>query len=60
LEEGRKIEAVQIEPATMVSAHAGHYLRRLKDIGIHPDTPEKCKKRIADAGLTNFFAQKLA
>jgi hypothetical protein len=46
-------------PTTFVSAHAGHYLRRLKDIGIHPDTPEKCKKRIADAGLTNFFDQKV-
>jgi hypothetical protein len=25
-------------PTTFVSAHAGHYLKRLKDIGIFPDT----------------------
>jgi hypothetical protein len=46
-------------PTTFVSAHAGHYLRRLKDIGIHPDDPDKCKKRIAAAGLTKFFDQKV-
>jgi folate-dependent tRNA-U54 methylase TrmFO/GidA len=43
-------------PTTFVSAHAGHYLRRLKDIGIFPDNEEKAKKRVADAGLTNIFA----
>lgn len=46
-------------PTTFVSAHAGHYLRRLKDLGFFPDTPERCKKRIADAGLTGFFDQKV-
>jgi hypothetical protein len=44
-------------PTTFVSAHAGHYLKRLKDIGIFPDNEEKAKKRVADAGLTNFFNQ---
>jgi hypothetical protein len=44
-------------PTTFVSAHAGHYLRRLKDIGFFPDNPEKCKKRVADAGLTDYFKQ---
>ncbi|MBC7249133.1 MAG: FAD-dependent oxidoreductase [Anaerolineae bacterium] len=44
-------------PTTFVSAHAGPYLRRLKDIGFFPDNPEKAKKRIAEAGLTDFFKQ---
>jgi hypothetical protein len=44
-------------PTTFVSAHAGHYLKRLKDIDIFPDNEEKAKKRVADAGLTNFFNQ---
>jgi len=43
-------------PTTFVSAHAGHYLRRLKDIGIFPDNVERAKKRIAEAGATNIFA----
>jgi len=43
-------------PTTFVSAHAGHYLRHLKDVGIFPDNPSKAKKRVADAGLTNIFA----
>jgi len=43
-------------PTTFVSAHAGHYLRHLKDVGIFPDNPDKAKKRVADAGLTNIFA----
>jgi len=42
-------------PTTFVSAHAGHYLRRLKDLGIFPDDEAKAKKRVADAGLTDFF-----
>ncbi len=46
-------------PTTFVSAHAGHYLKRLKDLGIFPDNEEKAKKRVADAGLTNFFAQSV-
>jgi hypothetical protein len=44
-------------PTTFVSAHAGHYLKRLKDIGIFPDNEEKMKKRVADAGFTNYFMQ---
>jgi hypothetical protein len=46
-------------PTTFVSAHAGHYLRHLKDVGFFPDNPDKCKKRVADAGLTHFFDQKV-
>jgi hypothetical protein len=46
-------------PTTFVSAHAGHYLRHLKDVGFFPDNPDKCKKRIADAGFTSFFEQKV-
>jgi hypothetical protein len=46
-------------PTTFVSAHAGHYLKRLKDIGIFPDNEEKMKKRVADAGFTDFFKQKV-
>jgi hypothetical protein len=46
-------------PTTFVSAHAGHYLRHLKDVGFFPDTQEKCKQRIAEAGFTNFFEQKV-
>lgn len=44
-------------PTTFVSAHAGHYLKRLKDIGIFPDNEEKARQRVADAGCTNIFAQ---
>jgi hypothetical protein len=44
-------------PTTFVSAHAGHYLRHLKDTGFFPDNPEKCKQRIADAGMTNYFTK---
>ena len=43
-------------PTTFVSAHAGHYLRRLKDIGIFPDNPDKAKKRVKDAGVAGIFA----
>ena len=43
-------------PTTFVSAHAGHYLRRLKDTGIFPDNEEKARKRVEDAGVTNIFA----
>jgi hypothetical protein len=46
-------------PTTFVSAHAGHYLRHLKDVGFHPDNPDKCKKRVADAGFTDFFEQRV-
>ena len=46
-------------PTTFASAHAGHYLRHLKDVGFFPDTPEKCRQRIAKAGFTNFFDQKV-
>lgn len=42
-------------PTTFVSAHAGHYLKRLKDVGFFPDNEEKARKRVADAGLTNYF-----
>jgi hypothetical protein len=31
----------------------------LKDIGIFPDNVEKMKKRVADAGFTDFFKQKV-
>ena len=44
-------------PTTFVSAHAGHYLRRLKDLGFFPDNPDKAKRRVADAGLANYFQQ---
>jgi hypothetical protein len=47
-------------PTTFVSAHAGHYLKRLKDLGIFPDDEEKAKKRVADAGLTGLFAKAVA
>jgi hypothetical protein len=43
-------------PTTFVSAHAGHYLKRLKDIGIFPDNTEKAKKRVKDAGVAGIFA----
>lgn len=46
-------------PTTFVSAHAGHYLRRLKDTGIFPDNPEKAKKRVEENGCTNLFANKM-
>ncbi len=46
-------------PTTFVSAHAGHYLKRLKDIGIFPDNVEKMKKRVADAGFTDYFMKKV-
>jgi len=46
-------------PTTFVSAHAGHYLRRLKDLGFFPDNPDKAKKRIADAGLSDIFKEKI-
>ena len=46
-------------PTTFVSAHAGHYLRRLKDTGIFPDDENKAKKRVADAGLTGLFARRV-
>ena len=46
-------------PTTFASAHAGHYLRHLKDVGFFPDNPEKCRQRVAEAGFTNFFAQKV-
>jgi hypothetical protein len=46
-------------PTTFASAHAGHYLRHLKDVGFFPDNPEKCKQRVEDAGFTNFFHQKV-
>ncbi len=46
-------------PTTFVSAHAGHYLRHLKDVGFFPDDAEKCKQRVADAGLTDYFNQKV-
>jgi hypothetical protein len=46
-------------PTTFVSAHAGHYLRHLKDVGFFPDDPDKCKQRVAEAGLTDFFKQKV-
>lgn len=46
-------------PTTFVSAHAGHYLKRLKDIGIFPDNEAKAKKRVADAGLTGYFSKKV-
>jgi hypothetical protein len=38
-----------------VSAHAGHYLKHLKDEGFFPDNTEKCKQRVADAGFTDYF-----
>jgi hypothetical protein len=43
-------------PTTFVSAHAGHYLKRLKDIGIFPDNEEKCRQRVKDAGVAGIFA----
>jgi hypothetical protein len=43
-------------PTTFVSAHAGHYLRHLKDVGFFPDNPDKAKKRVKDAGVTGIFA----
>lgn len=43
-------------PTTFVSAHAGHYLRHLKDVGFFPDDPDKARKRVADAGLTGVFS----
>jgi hypothetical protein len=43
-------------PTTFVSAHAGHYLRHLKDVGFFPDDPDKARKRVKDAGLTGLFA----
>jgi hypothetical protein len=43
-------------PTTFVSAHAGHYLKRLKDLGIFPDNPDKAKQRVKDAGCTGIFA----
>jgi hypothetical protein len=46
-------------PTTFVSAHAGHYLKRLKDIGIFPDNADKCKKRVKDAGFMNYFAKSV-
>jgi hypothetical protein len=46
-------------PTTFVSAHAGHYLKRLKDIGIFPDNEEKAKKRVADAGFADYFNKKV-
>jgi hypothetical protein len=46
-------------PTTFASAHAGHYLRHLKDVGFFPDNPEKCKQRIASAGFTDYFTQKV-
>ncbi|MGI6741987.1 MAG: FAD-dependent oxidoreductase [Brevefilum sp.] len=42
-------------PTTFVSAHAGHYLKHLKDEGFFPDNTEKCKQRVADAGFTDYF-----
>ena len=46
-------------PTTFVSAHAGHYLKRLKDIGFFPDNPEKCKQRVAEAGFANYFTRSV-
>jgi hypothetical protein len=46
-------------PTTFVSAHAGHYLKRLKDIGVFPDNEEKMKKRVADAGFTGYFKKSV-
>lgn len=43
-------------PTTFVSAHAGHYLRHLKDVGFFPDDPAKAKKRVKDAGVAGLFA----
>ena len=43
-------------PTTFVSAHAGHYLKRLKDLGVFPDNPDKAKQRIKDAGVAGIFA----
>lgn len=45
-------------PTTFVSPHAGLYLRRMRDLGFFPDTPEKARKRIAEAGLTGIFASR--
>jgi hypothetical protein len=42
-------------PTTFVSAHAGHYLRHLKDVGFFPDDPEKARKRVKDAGVAGLF-----
>ena len=46
-------------PTTFVSAHAGHYLRHLKDVGFFPDNPDKCKQRVAQAGFTDYFMQSV-
>lgn len=47
-------------PTTFVSAHAGHYLRRLKDLGMFPDNEEKARQRVADAGLSGYFNKKVS
>lgn len=46
--------------STFVSAHAGHYLRRLKDKGFFPDSVDKARKRVKEAGLNGFFNHKVA
>lgn len=46
-------------PTTFVSSHAGHYLKRLKELGIFPDNPDKANKRVADSGVANIFAHEV-